>query len=57
MSVADELLRNNEAYAASFDERGLPATPRKKLVVLACMDTRLDPFTALSAGERRVKSY
>ena len=47
MSVADELLRNNEAYAASFDERGLPATPRKKLVVLACMDTRLDPYAVL----------
>jgi carbonic anhydrase len=56
MSVADELLRNNEAYAASFDERGLPVTPRKKLVVLACMDTRLDPYAVLGlrAGDAHI---
>jgi carbonic anhydrase len=42
MSNTDELLRNNEAYAASFDAGDLPLPPAKKLAVVACMDARLD---------------
>src|SRR4051812_40587015 len=41
MSVTDELLRNNEAYAASFDKADLPLPPAKKLAVVACMDARI----------------
>src|SRR4051794_28822745 len=41
MSVTDELLRNNEAYAASFDKGDLPLPPAKKLAVVACMDARI----------------
>ncbi len=41
MSVTDELLKNNEAYARAFDKGALPLPPAKKLAVLACMDARL----------------
>jgi carbonic anhydrase len=42
MSVTDDLLRNNEAYAAGFDKGDLPLPPAKKVAVVACMDARLD---------------
>jgi len=41
MSATEEALKNNEAYAASFDKGGLPMPPAKHLAVLACMDARL----------------
>ncbi len=47
MSVTDELLANNEAYAASFDKGDLPLPPAKKLTVVACMDSRMDLFGML----------
>jgi carbonic anhydrase len=50
MSIADELLHHNEAYAATFDHGDLPLRPGRKLVVLACMDSRLDPLLALGLG-------
>jgi carbonic anhydrase len=46
-SIGDELLRNNEAYATGFDGESLPLRPGRKLAVLACMDSRLDPIRAL----------
>ena len=42
MSVTDDLLRNNEAYAEGFDKGDLPLPPAKKVAVVACMDARLD---------------
>lgn len=51
MSVTDDLLANNEAYAASFDKADLPLPPGKKLAVLACMDARLNPYGALGLSE------
>jgi carbonic anhydrase len=51
MSVADELLANNERYAAAFDKGDLPLPPGKKVAVVACMDARLNP-TARSACRR-----
>jgi carbonic anhydrase len=51
MSVTDDLLRNNERYAASFDRTGLAAAPSKRVVVLACMDARLIPTRALGLNE------
>ena len=51
MSATDDLLRNNEAYAASFDKGNLPLPPAKKVVVLACMDARLNPYGALGLKE------
>jgi carbonic anhydrase len=43
MTVTEELLRNNEAYASSFEKGDLPLPPGKKVAVLACMDARLNP--------------
>src|SRR5687768_6074664 len=42
MSATDDLLRNNEAYAAGFDQHGVNLRPAKKVAVVACMDARLD---------------
>jgi carbonic anhydrase len=42
MSVTDELLRNNEAYAANFTQGDLPLPPAKQVAVVACMDARID---------------
>jgi carbonic anhydrase len=51
MTTTDELLANNEAYAAGFDKGGLPMPPGKRVAVLACMDARLDPARALGLAE------
>ncbi len=51
MSSTDELLRNAEAYAASFDQGDLPIPPARKLAVLACMDARLNPYALLGLQE------
>ena len=51
MSVTDELLRNAESYAASFDKGDLPAAPGKKVAVVACMDARLSPYAVLGLTE------
>jgi carbonic anhydrase len=56
MSATDDLLRNNEAYAASFDKGDLPTPPAKKTAVVACMDARLDvhAILGLEIGEAHV---
>ena len=51
MSVTDELLRNAERYAQSFDKGDLPLPPAKKLAVVACMDARLLPSRVLGLEE------
>ena len=51
MSVTDELLRKNDAYAKSFDKGSLPLPPAKHLAVLACMDARLDVHKILGLNE------
>ena len=51
MAVTDVLLRNNEAYARGFDKGDLPLPPAKKVVVLACMDARLDVYKILGLKE------
>ncbi len=50
MSVTDQLLENNEKYAASFDGP-LPLPPAKHVAVLACMDARLDVHDLLGLEE------
>jgi carbonic anhydrase len=50
MSVTDQLLANNEAYAERFDGTGLPGSPARKVAVVACMDARLDVHGALGLG-------
>ncbi len=56
MSVTDELLKNNEAYGASFTKGDLPLPPAKHVAVLACMDARLDihKILGLEEGEAHV---
>ena len=41
MSVTEEVLKANEAYAKSYNNGHLPMPPARKLAVLACMDARL----------------
>ena len=50
MSVTDELLENNTAYAASFGGE-LPLPPAKQIAVIACMDARLDVYRILGLNE------
>ena len=51
MSITDELLKNNEAYAQSFNKGTLPLPPAKRVAVLACMDARLDVHKILGLQE------
>ena len=51
MSVTDELVRNNDGYAAGFDKGELPLPPARGLAVLACMDARLDVHKILGLNE------
>src|SRR5467141_596631 len=51
MSTTDDLLRNAESYAASFNKGGLPMPPGKHVAVVACMDARLNPFGLLGLQE------
>jgi carbonic anhydrase len=52
----DDLLANNEAFAASLPERHLDVHPSRKLAIVTCMDSRLDVFAALGLkdGEAHV---
>lgn len=56
MSVTDELLKNNEKYAAAFTKGNLPLPPAKGVAVVACMDARLDvhKILALEEGDAHV---
>jgi carbonic anhydrase len=47
MSTTDELLKNNESFARSFDKGNLPLPPARKIAVVACMDARLNPYPIL----------
>jgi carbonic anhydrase len=51
MSVTDELLDNNERYAAAFDKGHLPLPPARHVAVVACMDARLDVHELLGLDE------
>ena len=50
MSVTDELLANNAAYAATFTGP-LPLPPAKHIAVVACMDARLNVYAVLGLAE------
>jgi carbonic anhydrase len=51
MSVTDELLERNAAYAAAYAHGSLPAPPAKPVAVLTCMDARIDPHRMLGLAE------
>ena len=50
MSVTDELLANNAAYAESF-QGPLPLPPAKGVAVVACMDARINVYGVLGLSE------
>ncbi|HEY0279851.1 MAG TPA: carbonic anhydrase [Solirubrobacterales bacterium] len=50
MGVIDDLVSNNEAYAAEVEESHLPVEPASHLAIVTCMDSRLDVFAALGLG-------
>jgi carbonic anhydrase len=50
MSVTDEYLRNNQAYAAQFSGP-LPLPPASHVAVVACMDARLNVYAILGLRE------
>jgi carbonic anhydrase len=50
MTVTDELLKNNEQYAAQFSGP-LPLPPSKHVAVVACMDARINVYAVLGLGE------
>ena len=51
MTLVDEIRAANEAYAKEFTKGDLPMPPRRRAVVVACMDARLDPAKALGLEE------
>jgi carbonic anhydrase len=51
MTTTDDLLRNAERYAATFDKGQLPMPPAKQTAVVACMDARLNPYGLLGLSE------
>jgi carbonic anhydrase len=51
MSTTDELLRNNERYAESFEKGDLPVPPAKQIAIVTCMDARLSPYVMLGLSE------
>lgn len=50
MTVTDEYLVNNRAYAGTFTGP-LPLPPSKHVAVVACMDARLDVYRILGVNE------
>jgi carbonic anhydrase len=51
MSVTDELIAANKAYAATFDKGDLPLPPGREVAIVVCMDARIDPARALGLEE------
>jgi carbonic anhydrase len=47
VSTTDDLLKNNESFAQSFDKGDLPLPPARKIAIVACMDARLNPYPIL----------
>lgn len=56
MSAREEVLKANARYAEHFDLRTLPGPPVRRLAVITCMDSRLDParILGLEPGDAHV---
>lgn len=57
MSVRNDVLAANEAYASDFGEKGsLALPPARQFAILTCMDARLDPakYAGLAEGDAHV---
>ncbi|KAF8918218.1 carbonic anhydrase [Mucidula mucida] len=46
-SMSTTFVERNEQYAASFDKGSLPMPPSKHLLVVTCMDARINPAASL----------
>ncbi len=51
MDVVDELLANNAAFTARHGHRHVDIHPTRRLAIVACMDSRLDIFSAIGLKE------
>jgi carbonic anhydrase len=51
MSATDELVRNAQRYAETFDKGDLPLPPGLHVTVVACMDARLNVYGLLGLTE------
>jgi carbonic anhydrase len=49
--VIDDLIANNETFAASLPTQHLDVRPSRRLVIVTCMDSRVDVFAALGLRE------
>ncbi|MCA1666458.1 MAG: carbonic anhydrase [Thermomicrobia bacterium] len=56
MSNGNDFIQAGERYAATFTKGDLPATPRRQIAVVTCMDARLDPakFLGLAEGDAHI---
>jgi carbonic anhydrase len=55
MSVTDEILIANEQYSRNHELKHLSPRPRKKVVIITCMDTRLSIRTlGLEVGDAHI---
>lgn len=56
MSAVDDAVEGNRRFAAGFVNDGAGAEPRRHLVVVTCMDARIDPLAVLGLqlGEAHV---
>jgi carbonic anhydrase len=52
----EQLLANNARYVESFDDHDLAVQPRRRLAIVACMDSRMDIFEmlGLAHGEAHI---
>src|SRR5580704_1683186 len=46
-AMFDDLLRENQRYAAHFGLAGVPARAAKEFALVTCMDSRIEPLTML----------
>jgi carbonic anhydrase len=58
MTVAQEFEQANAKYASSFNKGDLALPPARSVIVIVCMDARIDPAAALGLqeGDAHVKS-
>jgi carbonic anhydrase len=56
MTMIDDLLANNRAYAENSRTNHLDVNPSRRLAVVTCMDSRIDVFAALGldGGEAHI---
>lgn len=57
MTAFDDVLTANAAYAETFTGADLPAPAAKGLMVVTCMDSRIDPNAALGLSRGDAKVY